>query len=111
MGTSSNAHTLVKEQLEDHLNRHKNLAQLIHILHETFIPLVSISKLPSIPHLYVVNQVSVFILNSYSVFKSIEAETVIMPQEISVSQFLNILAIFNGNFSLPFSLLKTYRKT
>lgn len=58
MGTSSNAHTLVKEQLEDHLNRNKNLAQLIHILHETFVPLCSINKLPSIPHLHVVSQVS-----------------------------------------------------
>lgn len=56
MGTSSNAHTLVKEQLEDHLNRNKNLAQLIHILHETFVPLCSINKLPSIPHLHVVSQ-------------------------------------------------------
>lgn len=58
MGTSSNAHTLLKEQLEDHLNRHKNLAQLIHILHETYTPLMSISKLPSVPHLGVLPVVS-----------------------------------------------------
>ena len=57
MNTNSNAHTLIKEQLEDHLNRHKNLAQLIHILHETFTPLVSVNKLPSIPHLNVIYQV------------------------------------------------------
>lgn len=57
MSTNSNAHTLVKEQLEDHLNRNKNLAQLIHILHETFTPLMSINKLPSIPHLNVIIQV------------------------------------------------------
>lgn len=59
MSTSSNAHTLLKEQLEDHLNRHKNLAQLIHILHETYTPLMSISKLPSIPHLGVLPVVSI----------------------------------------------------
>lgn len=58
MGTSSNAHTLLKEQLEDHLNRNKNLAQLIHILHETYTPLMSISKLPSVPHLGVLPVVS-----------------------------------------------------
>lgn len=62
MGISSNAHTLVEEQLEDHLNRNKNLAQLIHILHETYPPLVSINKLPTMPHLYVVNSVRKVIL-------------------------------------------------
>lgn len=56
-GISSNAHTLVQEQLEDHLNRNKNLAQLVQVLHETYPPLVSINKLPFMPHLFVVNAV------------------------------------------------------
>lgn len=43
----------MKEQLEAHLNRHTNLAQIIHILNETLQPLTSISKLPSIPQLCV----------------------------------------------------------
>ncbi|XP_025987694.2 mediator of RNA polymerase II transcription subunit 14 isoform X1 [Solenopsis invicta] len=51
--TVSNAHSLMKEQLEAHLNRHKNLAQIIHIVNETLQPLTSISKLPTIPQLCV----------------------------------------------------------
>ncbi|XP_075216294.1 mediator complex subunit 14 isoform X3 [Lycorma delicatula] len=46
-----NAHSLVREQLEAHLNRHRNLAQIVHLLHETYEPLVSISKLPTVPQL------------------------------------------------------------
>lgn len=57
MSTASNAHSIMKEQLESHLNRHRNLAQLIHILHETLQPLTSISKLPTIPQLCVYNSV------------------------------------------------------
>ncbi|XP_044010712.1 mediator of RNA polymerase II transcription subunit 14 isoform X2 [Aphidius gifuensis] len=53
--TTINAHSLMKEQLEAHLNRHKNLAQIIHILNETLQPLISISKLPIIPQLGVHN--------------------------------------------------------
>lgn len=49
----TNAHSIMKEQLEAHLNRHKNLAQIIHILNETLQPLTSISKLPTIPQLCV----------------------------------------------------------
>ncbi|KMQ89075.1 mediator of rna polymerase ii transcription subunit 14-like protein [Lasius niger] len=51
--TVTNAHSIMKEQLEAHLNRHKNLAQIIHILNETLQPLTSISKLPTIPQLCV----------------------------------------------------------
>lgn len=58
VGTSSNAHTLVKDQLEHHLNKNKNLTQLIYILHETYAPLLSLNKLPSIPHLSVLAAVS-----------------------------------------------------
>lgn len=48
----------MKEQLEAHLNRHQNLAQIIHMLNETLQPLTSISKLPTIPQLCVHNSVS-----------------------------------------------------
>ncbi|KYN27989.1 Mediator of RNA polymerase II transcription subunit 14 [Trachymyrmex cornetzi] len=51
--TVTNAHSIMKEQLEAHLNRYTNLAQIIHILNETLQPLTSISKLPSIPQLCV----------------------------------------------------------
>lgn len=54
-GNSVNAHSLMREQLEAHLNRHRNLAQIVHLLHETYEPLVSISKLPTIPQLGVHN--------------------------------------------------------
>ncbi|XP_054267906.1 mediator of RNA polymerase II transcription subunit 14-like [Macrosteles quadrilineatus] len=50
-----NAHSLLREQLEAHLNRHRNLAQIVHLLHETYEPLISISKLPTIPQLGVHN--------------------------------------------------------
>ncbi|XP_034941406.1 mediator of RNA polymerase II transcription subunit 14 [Chelonus insularis] len=53
--TTINAHSLMKEQLEAHLNRHRNLAQIIQILNETLQPLISISKLPIIPQLGVHN--------------------------------------------------------
>ncbi|RLU24369.1 hypothetical protein DMN91_002457 [Ooceraea biroi] len=49
----TNPHSIMKEQLEAHLNRHTNLAQIIHILNETLPPLMSISKLPIIPQLCV----------------------------------------------------------
>lgn len=54
---SSNAHTLMKEQLESFLNRTRNLTQLLHILHETLHPLTSINRLPTIPQLCVYNAV------------------------------------------------------
>lgn len=55
-----NAHSLMREQLEAHLNRHRNLAQIVHLLHETYEPLISISKLPTIPQLGVNNSVSTY---------------------------------------------------
>lgn len=52
-----NAHSIVQEQLESHLNEHRNLAQIVQLLHETYEPLLSISKLPTIPQLGVHNTV------------------------------------------------------
>lgn len=46
-----NAHSMMREQLQSHLNRHYNLAQIVHILHETYQPLSSIAKLSIIPQL------------------------------------------------------------
>lgn len=46
-----NAHSMMRDQLQSHLNRHYNLAQIAHILHETYQPLSSISKLSIIPQL------------------------------------------------------------
>jgi hypothetical protein len=42
-------HTLMREQLEDHLNHHKNLALLGKILNETYAPLKSLARLPTTP--------------------------------------------------------------
>nr|CAD7429019.1 unnamed protein product [Timema monikensis] len=50
-----NAHTLMREQFEAHLNRHRNLALIVSLLHLTYEPLVSISKLPTLPQLGVHN--------------------------------------------------------
>ncbi|CAH0553803.1 unnamed protein product [Brassicogethes aeneus] len=52
---SLNAHSIVQEQLEAHLNETRNLAQLVQLLQETYEPLLSISKLPTIPQLGVHN--------------------------------------------------------
>lgn len=46
-----NAHSIMREQLQSHLNRHYSLSQIVHILHETYQPLSSIAKLPIIPQL------------------------------------------------------------
>lgn len=53
-----NAHSLIQEQLESHLNEHKNLAHIIQLVHETYEPFLSISKLPTIPQLGIHNTVS-----------------------------------------------------
>lgn len=71
-----NAHSLMREQLEAHLNRHRNLAQIVHLLHETYEPLISISKLPTIPQLGVNNSVSTYnstlaLIVFFSYYKSI----------------------------------------
>lgn len=49
--TAINAHTIMREQLQAHLNRHHNLSQIVHIIHETYDPLSFIAKLPIIPQL------------------------------------------------------------
>lgn len=54
-----NAHSIIREQLEAHLNQHRNLAQIVQLLHETHEPLISISKLPTLPQLGVYNTVSI----------------------------------------------------
>lgn len=52
-GSNSNVnpHSLLKDQLQAHLNSYHNLAQISHILNETYQPLSSISKLPIVPQL------------------------------------------------------------
>ena len=42
-------HSLVKNQLEQHLNKHKNLALLGKILHETYGAVKALSRLPTTP--------------------------------------------------------------
>uniref|UniRef100_A0A146LY05 Mediator of RNA polymerase II transcription subunit 14 n=4 Tax=Lygus hesperus TaxID=30085 RepID=A0A146LY05_LYGHE len=54
-GNCASAHSIMREQLEGELNRSRNLVQLIHLLNDTYSPLLSISKLPTIPQLGVHN--------------------------------------------------------
>ena len=42
-------HSLVKNQLEQHLNQHRNLALLGKILHETYGAIKALARLPSTP--------------------------------------------------------------
>lgn len=53
-----NAHSLIREHLEAHLNHYRNLAQIVQLLYETYEPLISISKLPTLPQLGVYHAVS-----------------------------------------------------
>lgn len=53
-----NAHSVIREQLEAHLNQYRNLAQIVQLLYETYEPLISISKLPSLPQLGICHSVS-----------------------------------------------------
>lgn len=46
-----NPHSLLKDQLQAHLNANHNLSQIAHILNETYQPLGSIAKLPILPQL------------------------------------------------------------
>ncbi|XP_063244367.1 mediator of RNA polymerase II transcription subunit 14 isoform X2 [Bacillus rossius redtenbacheri] len=55
VGNCINAHMLMREQLEAHLNRYRDLGQIVSLLHETYEPMLSISKLPAIPQLGVHN--------------------------------------------------------
>lgn len=48
---SINPHSLLKDQLQAHLNANHSLAQIAHILNETHQPLGSIAKLPILPQL------------------------------------------------------------
>ncbi|XP_046397458.1 mediator of RNA polymerase II transcription subunit 14 [Ischnura elegans] len=50
-----NAHSLMREQLEAHLNHSRSLMQILHLLHHTHQPLLSICKLPNLPQLGVHN--------------------------------------------------------
>lgn len=52
---SINPHSLLKDQLQAHLNADHSLAQTAHILNETFQPLGSIAKLPILPQLGIPN--------------------------------------------------------
>lgn len=45
-----NPHSLVNVELEDQLNRQHSLAQLVHLLHETYRPLSAVARLEVIPH-------------------------------------------------------------
>lgn len=49
--SSINAHSILRDQLQVHLNENYNLAQISHILNETYQPLSSIAKLPILPQL------------------------------------------------------------
>jgi hypothetical protein len=48
----------MREELEDNLNEHKNLALLGKILHETYAPLKSLARLPATPQVDLRNHFS-----------------------------------------------------
>jgi len=46
-----NAHSMMRDQLAQHLNQQHSLTQIAQILHETYNPMSSIAKLPVLPFL------------------------------------------------------------
>lgn len=44
-----NAHSMMRDQLAQHLNQQHSLTTIAHILHETYNPMSSIAKLPVLP--------------------------------------------------------------
>lgn len=58
LGNTKNAHGLLREQMEAHLNRHRDLPFILQLLSETYQPLLSVSKLPTVPQMGVHNNVS-----------------------------------------------------
>lgn len=46
---------MMRDQLQSHLNHHCSLAQIVHILNETYQPLSSIARLPILPQLGIPN--------------------------------------------------------
>uniref|UniRef100_A0A0K2TAA1 Mediator of RNA polymerase II transcription subunit 14 n=1 Tax=Lepeophtheirus salmonis TaxID=72036 RepID=A0A0K2TAA1_LEPSM len=54
--SSTNPHILLREQLTQHLNEHRDLPWLGKILHETYPPLRSIARLPTTPQMGVTQQ-------------------------------------------------------
>lgn len=49
--TAINAHTIMREQLQAHLNQHHNLSQIVQIIADSYQPLSSLANLPIIPQL------------------------------------------------------------
>ncbi|XP_065086369.1 mediator of RNA polymerase II transcription subunit 14 [Ochlerotatus camptorhynchus] len=58
-----NAHSMMRDQLQAHLNHNYDLAQIVNLLHETYQPLSSIAKLPIIPHLAILQNPKVPVLS------------------------------------------------
>ncbi|XP_076370105.1 mediator complex subunit 14 isoform X1 [Tachypleus tridentatus] len=52
--SASNPHTSVASQLQHEFNHHHSVAKLVQALHDTYSLLLSLSKLPSAPHLGVI---------------------------------------------------------
>lgn len=48
--TTTNPHTAIATELEAQLNRHFSIAQLVHLLHETYRPISALGMLDIIPH-------------------------------------------------------------
>ncbi|GIY68947.1 mediator of RNA polymerase II transcription subunit 14 [Caerostris extrusa] len=53
--SASNPHTLASAQLQHEFNQHRSIMTLMQMLHETYAPLLSINKLPTITELGVVH--------------------------------------------------------
>ena len=95
-------HNFVKEQLEHHLNTHRNLALLGKILHETYGTVKALSKLPTVPiTLQKINppvqtfsivpqsptHLKVFFYNTFCLDIYIKSDNHILVRDAAISQF------------------------
>lgn len=65
--SASNPHTIVAAQLQHEFNQHHSVASLVQVLHDTYYPLLSISKLTTAPQLGVVNSRPQVAVNTFVV--------------------------------------------
>lgn len=92
--TAINAHTIMREQLQAHLNRHHNLSQIVHIIHETYQPLSSIAKLPIIPQLGTPVNINVFPMGISHLFPKILEELIDFYQKLN---YLNVVLFLSAH--------------
>jgi len=97
-------HSLMKSQLELHLNRHRNLALLAKILHETVGPVRSLCRLPITPHKGITMQRNAPLVQTFSILPQSPTHVKIIFYSIYCVDIHirgeGIVSIRDGSFSM-----------